>query len=195
MGKVYFVKEPGGDSCVIMDAVLLRDEKEIREPLENLGMEFHVYHDWALTQSVGFFTVAKSKADFLLAAFDLHYGRAVKQEADHAKRKAAGTGEDCAHCPKAGDCALAQKEGTGDAGSAVSGNGAEGGNPCGAASGETNPVEAVPTKTASEKKCGEAEKEDGTEERRPTPEEIKRKLARIKKDAESRRNGIAGGKG
>jgi len=68
-----------------MDAVLLRDEKEIREPLENLGMEFHVYHDWALTQSVGFFTVAKSKAEFLTAAFDLHFKKSVNQRIKKAK--------------------------------------------------------------------------------------------------------------
>jgi hypothetical protein len=191
MGKVYFVKEPGGDSGVLMDAALLRDETEIREPLENLGMEFHVYHDWALTQSMGYFTVAKSKADFLLAAFDLHYGRAVKREADHAKRKAAGTGEDCSHCPKASDCALAKKEGAGSvAGSEI---------PCGASPSETNPAETNPEKMGSAEMKPEGmhreEEKNGTEGRRPSPEDIKRKLALIKKDAESRRNGISGGKG
>lgn len=211
MGKVYFVKEPGGDSGVLMDAALLRDETEIREPVENLGMEFHVYHDWALTQSMGYFTVAKSKADFLLAAFDLHYGRAVKKEADHAKREAAGTGEDCAHCPKAGDCALAKKEGTGDGGSASSGNGAVDRIPCGAlprkmnpgktesegtgpegtGRKESGPGETVPEGTAGKEKSGE----NGTGGRKPTPEDIRRKLDRIKQDAESRRNGISGGKG
>jgi hypothetical protein len=112
MGKVYFVKEPGGDSCVIMDEKLLRDEKELREPLEGLGMEFHVYHDWALTQSKGFFTVAKSKAEFLTAAFDLHYGKTVKKEidriktADQGKRSGEPLTEDCAHCPQSKECVL-----------------------------------------------------------------------------------------
>lgn len=105
MGKVYFVKEPGGDSCVIMDATVLRDENELKEPLENLGMEFHTYHDWALTQSIGFFTVAKSKAEFMTAAFDLHYGKTVKKQIDRAKAKGcAPEGEDCAHCKSSAAC-------------------------------------------------------------------------------------------
>lgn len=71
---------------MIMDAEILRNENEIREPLEDLGMEFHVYHDWALTQSRGYFTVAKSKAEFLTAAFDLHFKKTVMKDIDRLKQ-------------------------------------------------------------------------------------------------------------
>lgn len=76
MGKIYMAKK--GDACVIMDAKIVPVESELREPLENLGMEFGVYHDWAFTGGKGYFAVAKSKADFLTKAFDIWFGKATK---------------------------------------------------------------------------------------------------------------------
>jgi hypothetical protein len=206
MGKVYFVKEPGGDSCVIMDATVLRDENELKEPLENLGMEFHTYHDWALTQSIGFFTVAKSKAEFMTAAFDLHYGKTVKKQIDRAKAKdCAPEGEDCAHCKSSAACSRFLAE-AGKAASELTKAEPENIEPKKAKLKKAEPEKAEPEKVAPENAEPEntepqktvSQKADAAGTRKPaaaasgavppTPDSVKKRLEEIRAAAKKNEN-------